>query len=176
MICEKCQQKEATYHTKKIINGHTEEHHLCADCAKAAGEGLGHESMMSSFSSPFSFDEIFSSFFPKEGKSPAFKKESLAPCPSCGLRLSDFNETGRFGCSTCYDHFGREVKALLERIHGQAKHVGKIPSVSEPLSPEENKKRELKRALEKAIQEEAFEKAAELRDALKALEEGGEAK
>ena len=37
MKCQKCGEREATTHVKKVINGYKQEYYLCADCAQEAG-------------------------------------------------------------------------------------------------------------------------------------------
>lgn len=34
MLCQRCKKREATYHSKTIINGMVSEEHLCSNCAK----------------------------------------------------------------------------------------------------------------------------------------------
>jgi len=39
-------------------------------------------------------------------------------CPNCGFQLLNYAETGRFGCSKCYDTFHSEIKRIIHRIEG----------------------------------------------------------
>jgi protein arginine kinase activator len=109
------------------------------------------------------------------------RKKSGPACPDCGMTLDEFRKKGRLGCARDYEVFKTHIVEILERVHGARRHVGRLPrgaeaSVPEPRSaatPGEEKSRlvELRRELESAIRDEAYERAAHLRDAIKALEE-----
>jgi protein arginine kinase activator len=90
-------------------------------------------------------------------------------CPTCGMQFSDFSKTGRLGCGNCYLTFRSQLNGLLRKIHGSTQHRGKVPftpgDVMKPLREE----RKLQEELRKAVEEEDFEKAAKLRDRIKAL-------
>ena len=43
------------------------------------------------------------------------------------MTFSEFKEKGRFGCPADYDFFQKELEALLKKVHGSAKYVGKVP-------------------------------------------------
>ena len=60
--CDNC-ENEATVFYRVSVNGHTEEMHLCADCAEREGVPMGFEP----FSAPFSeeFFPLGSLFFPE---------------------------------------------------------------------------------------------------------------
>ena len=98
-------------------------------------------------------------------------------CKHCGLTYDDFRKFGRLGCSECYEAFKSHLSTLLKKIHGSNSHLGKTPLKI----PKDQKKammdvHSLKAQLMKAIQMEDFEKAAELRDKIRGLEEKGKAK
>jgi protein arginine kinase activator len=98
-------------------------------------------------------------------------KESVK-CSFCGFTLVDFQRTGRLGCPKCYETFKDQLAPLLRRIHGQDRHMGKLPirAVSGKLSKEARELHTLKIGLQKAISTEAFEEAASLRDRIKKIE------
>jgi len=58
----------------------------------------------------------------------------------------------------------------MRRIHGSTEHRGKIPKKAGGKMRVKREIEELKYQLEKAIKEEAYEKAAELRDKIRELE------
>lgn len=158
MMCDKCGKNPATTHVKTVINGVVHQNHLCAYCAAKEGyNNLGNLSLANLLTSMFS-DSIGT------GHSQSRR------CECCGCSFSDIVESGRVGCSECYLTFKEELLPSLNRLHGKALHVGSAPikQESEKESLEE-KKEKLKAELQKAIENEEFEKAAELRDEIKAL-------
>ena len=103
-------------------------------------------------------------------------------CPNCGMTYRDFAHTGKIGCSVCYDTFRAQLAPLLKRIHGSSTHSGKIPRRSGGVLVVRHEIALLKEQLAEAVQGEAYEKAAEYRDKIRALEKkiaeeekGGEA-
>ncbi|WP_193364675.1 UvrB/UvrC motif-containing protein, partial [Limnohabitans sp. Rim47] len=77
---------------------------------------------------------------------------------------------GRFGCSECYNEFDFRLDQLLRRIHGSARHTGKIPERKGKTILIKKKIKELRNELERAVAKEEFERAAELRDRIRELE------
>lgn len=60
-------------------------------------------------------------------------------CEQCGFSQSDFKKTGRFGCANCYNVFSDGLESLLEAMHKNTEHIGKVPSLlSEEAGPEKN--------------------------------------
>ena len=71
--------------------------------------------------------------------------------------------------SLCLRHL-RMLPRLLRRIHGGVKHVGKVYLPPDPTVSQIEKRLEgLRRKLERAVQAEDFERAAELRDEIRAM-------
>jgi protein arginine kinase activator len=91
-------------------------------------------------------------------------------CESCGTTHQDFKKGGRLGCEACYHVFRPVLDPLLEGMHAGTQHLGKIPTGSESRVKFEQSVDVLKKQLLMAIENEDFEKAAELRDQLKAME------
>ncbi len=168
MLCDNCKQKQATVHTVTIINGVKQEHYLCADCAQGA-----------QFSLP-SLMDILSGFHV------APQQVSQCEC-SCGNGYEYFQKTGLLGCPECYTAYRNLLIPVIKRAQGgKVHHVGRRPpqmknEIPEPQTIEKEKAAEkpqdererLQAELIKAIQEERYERAAELRDRLRALD-GGE--
>lgn len=44
------------------------------------------------------------------------------------MTFEEFKRTGRFGCAMCYNSFSEKLYPIFRRIHGNTKHVGKIPT------------------------------------------------
>jgi len=75
------------------------------------------------------------------------------------------------GCPHDYIAFQEELIPLLENIHGETQHSGRIPK----RAPDDSRKQfqiiKLKNELRQAIAEETYERAAELRDEIQTLEQ-----
>lgn len=178
MKCQNCGKNNADTHIKRVINGAYEEHHLCAECAKK----LGYSNMFSGFADEWNntFNSLLGGFF-----SNALPVRSQATrCDTCGSSFADITDTGSVGCADCYDLFEDQLMPTIRRIHGNTSHVGKSGvTVKNPISekaeeePDKhavNTLEELKAQLQTAIENQEFEKAAELRDKIKAKENGDE--
>ena len=164
MKCEKCNERQANTHIKKIVNGAVTEYYLCDKCANELGElNLSFEN---------DFDDFFGGFFGKTNQ--LLGKPVSASCSLCGLTLSEFMKSGRLGCPNCYDAFSEYLREPLKRIHGEASHKGKVPKKDEEKITAQSKIKLLKDELNCAVLNEEFEKAAELRDKIKALLKEGE--
>ena len=165
MKCDRCQEREATVMLTKIINGEKTEMHLCEKCANET-EGLY-------FNSELSFQNLLSSLLDMTIKKPEQEKANTTlKCPSCNMSYHQFRKTGKFGCLQCYETFGLFLPQILKRIHGNNKHIGKIPKKTASDLIIKRKIRNLKDQLKEAIEKEAFENAAKLRDEIRALEKG----
>lgn len=169
MNCEQCSKNYATYHLTAIENGKKSEKHLCEECARKAGMG-------------FSFNASIADILGGKGDKPKEKpKKSTKGCPDCGMTYAEFRQKGRFGCPNDYSFFGDEIPKILEKIHGKTQHIGKVPKSTEARESEEDKamrEREkikaeiekLKAELETYIKQEAYEKAAAIRDQIRKME------
>ena len=102
-----------------------------------------------------------------------------AECGECGMTYKDFRKVGRLGCKGCYAAFSSQLERLFKRLHGAVRHEGKGPRPSSPEpgpSPGSgNEWQKLREALRKAVAEEAYEKAAAIRDRMARLEASEEA-
>ena len=92
-------------------------------------------------------------------------------CPNCGMTYQDFVHSGKIGCSVCYTTFRKQLMPLLKRIHGAVLHSGKIPKRSGGVLVVQHEIDVLKDKLQAAIKTEEYEKAAEYRDKIRALEQ-----
>lgn len=165
MICQECQQETATVHITKIINGRKTELHLCRRCAQA------HDELDFSFEPKFSLHNLLGSLL---GESLRGSREALGKakvqCPSCDLTFTQFSQIGRLGCSDCFRAFDEQLAPLLRRIHGSCRHTGKVPRRSQGAVRSVRELERLREELQLMVQKEEFERAAELRDRIRALE------
>lgn len=180
MLCQKCKEKNVSFHYTQNNNGHITEMHLCHECAKKSG--LIEDS--NKIWSPFGFSEeasmldgLLGGIFSAPAKS---KVIDTTVCPFCGMRLSEFTHNGKAGCAKCYTTFKNAVFPSIQKIHGNTKHAGKIPAGRTVKKTKEEKRAELEQLLRKAVSEQEYEKAAEYRDKIKELDadnnNGSEAK
>lgn len=163
--CCRC-TNQATLHITELKGGKSFSLHLCEACAKEyldtvkIGGGLPED-----FDKPLSIGPIgtISSDAPIESSSNA--------CPHCGISYKEFRSQGRLGCPHDYEHFHDELIPLLESIHhGETQHVGKFPPKVSEDSRKQHELIRLKNELKNAVEQEAYERAAELRDEIEAIE------
>jgi protein arginine kinase activator len=165
MLCDHCGSDNAAIHLTQIVNNEMRTLHLCDACAAAKGvEGS---------SVPENFP--LADFLAQMGGEPTSARGKPggpdAPCGFCGLTFKEFRESGRVGCPHCWSSFEPQLRALLRRIHGGTQHVGKVYLSPDPTVSEREKRLEgLRRKLSRAVEMEDFERAAELRDQIRALE------
>ncbi|WLR50933.1 UvrB/UvrC motif-containing protein [Bacillus tianshenii] len=169
MKCEECQQNPATLHFTKIINGEKTEIHLCDQCAREKGEvftGGSGFSVNNLLSGLLNMDTPF-----KESTNHSFTSQQSLQCETCGMTYDKFSKIGRFGCADCYKTFGDKLDPILRRVHsGNTVHAGKLPK---RIGGDLHVKKEithLKEEMQTCIANEEFERAAELRDKIRALE------
>ena len=158
--CEDCSKAPATVHIRRIAAGEEVEVRLCAECARERGvePKLTEGSVVID---PLAL--MFKNLGEMEG--------AQGTCPGCGLSYSIFKETGRLGCAHCYEAFQAELKPLIRRVHGEVRHVGKVPVREGERYDHAARLRRLNEDLEKAIGSEEYERAAEIRDRIQEAEE-----
>jgi protein arginine kinase activator len=172
MLCQQCNQRDATVHFTKIVNHDKQEYHLCETCARERGDfmmmkGLG--------GSGFSFHNLLSGLLGFEQGAGQVVGQPAAVsqhrCGTCGLSYQQFAQVGRFGCSDCYKYFSGKLEPLLRRIHGGAtSHTGKVPLRGGVQIKQRRQLETLRKELQQKIQHEQFEEAAVLRDRIRELE------
>jgi protein arginine kinase activator len=177
-VCEHCHKNVATVTVIEIPpldatsagpDGQLphEELHLCEICAQARKlPSVGKKSL----------GDIWKLLQASGVQASGAQAKSETTCPDCGMTRSELRTRGRIGCARDYEVFESDIREILERVHGAAEHVGRVPG----LSPEElealhrdRRIRDLERRLETAVRDEEYERAARIRDELQAL--GGSA-
>jgi len=172
MKCQNCGEHDANFKYTEIINGVKKELNLCEDCARKMGVAD------LNFNIPINFQSFFGDFLNEYDDSafiPMIATANKLQCDNCNMTYDEFMNTGRFGCSHCYDVFADRIEPVLKRLHGNTKFIGRKASKnSEPIKEEPMKEiselDNLKKQLKDAIKEENYEQAAILRDKIKALE------
>lgn len=171
MLCQECNERPATLHLTKIINGEKTILHLCEKCAQEKGDVF----MMQS-SGGFSINNLLAGLLNMESafhpaQKTQFYQQNSSHCENCSMTYQQFVQIGHFGCPHCYEAFKDHLKPLLRRLHsGSLTHNGKIPKRMGGSIHIRKSIDELKLVLKEAIIREEFEKAAEIRDQIKYLE------
>ncbi len=166
MQCQACKKSKATVRCTTVVNNKKLENYLCEGCAEKTGMAnpLGNI--------PELFGHIMAGILGEAlaTKQVRGKKRRTGPtCPTCGMTFSQFEDKGKAGCAQCYRAFSGEMKILLRRLHGSSRHKGRVPRKLGPAAANLNLPR-LRRELQEAILQERFERAAELRNIIRAAE------
>jgi protein arginine kinase activator len=168
MVCQECENKPATLHFTKIINGVKTEFHICEHCAREKGE------LIPGTANGFSIHNLLSGlldFDPNANAAMLGKKPApTLQCEHCGLSYTEFSKIGRFGCSHCYTKFADRLEPLFRRVHGTTQHAGKIPKRSGGRIQHKRELEQLKKEMQQLVEQEEFEQAAEMRDRIRELE------
>lgn len=93
-------------------------------------------------------------------------------CTACSTSLPQIMETGKVGCSVCYETFPAELEGLLEGIHIALTHRGKISRLDDARVRVRSELHSKRALLKTALSMENYEEAATLRDEIRALEIG----
>lgn len=170
MICQECNERPATFHFTKVVNGEKTEIHICEHCAHE------NSSMFIDNSPGFSINNLLAGLLNLEPsinktQQDIFKKNEVLQCSRCQMTFQQFTKVGRFGCSECYKTFNKQINPILRRVHsGNTVHAGKIPERIGGSIHVRKRIELLKQNIKDLIQEEEFEKAAEIRDEIRSLE------
>lgn len=165
-------QRESVVHLTKIVNGQATQMHFCQECAQKV-QGFGftlYPGMLSDFlQALFGHQAV-------DNSGQAISEDQQEKCPGCESTISQIQQTGRMGCSKCYDTFQSQMELLLRRIHGGVNHVGKVPARSGAAIKNRKIITELRSKLQELIDKEEFEEAAIIRDRIRELDNntGGE--
>ncbi len=177
MLCENCNQNEATIHYTEVINGVKTERHLCGKCMQELDYSMEGEF-------PFSklIKGILSSHLMQNSKE-ANPMLHLC-CDKCGMSYQDFTKIGKFGCAECYNVFGPLILDNIKKIQGSSTHVGRkyqsvcgtddlsVQEFDSTVTDDEAKLKKLSEKLQSALAIEDYEQAAKLRDEMKLIRGG----
>ena len=173
MLCDICKKNEATIHYKEIVGGQQKSLNVCAECAqkheKATGLNFG----------AFNLAEMLYNLGKLAGKDPADAK--AAPehkdlcCPHCGRTEKELKESGgRLGCADCYKSFAPILDGVFARVQRGKIHVGKRPKLrrgaADGGTAAAARLAALRKELAELVKVENYEKAAQVRDAIRELE------
>jgi protein arginine kinase activator len=174
MKCEACDKKQATVHLTEIVNKKKQELHLCEDCAREKGVSVKAAFLGGEPGKEPQLPAVALSAMIEKAQPGALQRvEDLSgiSCPVCGLTFAEFRASGRLGCANDYMAFKRGLVPLLEKIHANVEHKGKVPAHVGERMERQKKVTDLRQKLNQAIQKEEYEKAALLRDEIYKIEE-----
>lgn len=164
MKCEHCGKNEVTFVYQSNINGQVTEKHLCADCAAKLGFtqriAASRQRMMNSFGSLFSD--------PFGGLSDGFDQFTV---PRLSMPEQFHQMLGEM-----FDNPLDDLFADMPALGAPAKLPEKTPEKTEAEQADQNRfarTRELnalRHEMARAVETEDFERAAQLRDRIRALE------
>lgn len=183
MLCNKCNKNTATVYVKQGVNGVYREYNLCEKCAaEVMPANIHNEYAFPSVENinPFVFltdGGLFSNIMESKYKQRRVNEDLKQnySCKTCGSTLGGILKLGKFGCGDCYTAFYSEVLPGIVKIHANKEYTGRMPKKFKAKLNLKEKITALKNELSAAVEQQDFEKAAELRDKINAISEGGEA-
>ena len=159
MKCENCGKNEVTFVYQSNINGQVTEKHLCSECA----EKLGYTQKVASHS-----QRMMQNFFGNSFFGDSFFDDFFSPMPSLFGRMNRLLENP-------FDDFFDAMPALSPAVSNQ--ETAQEEKKDDLVGKEEQGRfaymrqmNALKLEMKKAVHQEDVEKAAELRDKIRALE------
>ncbi len=156
--CDNC-GREATVRITEIRDGQKITKHLCEQCAAAAGVTLKAQVPLGKLLEGLML------------QSKAEQELSGLKCDVCGISFAEFRQQQLLGCPNDYKAFESVLVPLLERAHeGASSHLGKVPADAAASERRQNELLRLRGQLKEAVADEDYERAAGLRDRIKALE------
>ena len=163
MKCQKC-AKPATFHITDIERGKPREYHFCDEHARqhlTPAEEPAETSTMGDLAKKLAVS-------PGGGREPSAADKQV--CPNCNITFLEFRNSGRLGCPFDYEVFRDELMPLLENIHGETRHSGKVPRRAPRNTQQQTTLIQLRNELKRAVAAEDYEVAARLRDQIKGIE------
>ena len=163
MLCQNCHKNLASVRYAEVVDGKVSDLHLCQDCLAAREKSM---------STGFEFSKPSPFLGKKKDLSVNEVREVDSTCTACSTSLQELMNTGKVGCSICYESFPAELEALMEGIHIALAHRGKIPRLDDARVRVRSELQTKRTLLKTALSMENYEDAASLRDEIRDLEIG----
>ncbi len=162
MLCEHCHAKPASVHVMQVINGERSEQYLCRDCAEKSHV---FEKEKSLFQNDF-FSRPFGSLL-EGGVDDFFRRpfEGLAALAKDAGDFVEVEEPGLLGGQGGYGDFKEKLKGSMKKDQAE-KETAETPKAA---PAEDSELAKLEKELSVCISREEFERAAEVRDKIRAL-------
>lgn len=167
MVCDKCKENEATYHSTVNINGNVTETHLCSECAISENKINNIFNAGNFFAPPFSTSNFF------ENNKVVIEKENVVVCEGCKKTYSEFLNIGLLGCPKCYTTFNTQLMNLIKNVQPEQYHVGKKLEIDKNVESGQLKIKNLEFKLRQAVASENYELASELKKQINELKQEG---
>ncbi len=165
MLCQKCHSNPASVRYSEVVDGRVNHLQLCPACLSAQQQ-----------ESKGGFELGDSPTFSRGGRKSRGAATATAisneTCRVCETDLRTVLDTGKVGCSACYESFPAQLESLLEGIHTALIHRGKTPRVEDARARQRTDLQSKRALLKTALGSENYEDAAGLRDDIRRLEEG----
>ena len=174
MLCDECNEREATCMVTIVADGEQIKRHLCPQCLSKIHGALG-QTLPGAIGigvAGLQVTNLLSSILSAITSVGEENKKEEGPdkiCPRCRTTLHAFQKSGHLGCPECYQVFREELQPMLLQIHGRVQHAGRQPLSSEEDQKAHSMREELARQMEEAVRTEDFETAAKIRDQLRAM-------
>jgi protein arginine kinase activator len=165
MKCQHC-EKPATFHITELIEP-SGPHvlHLCEDHAR---QYLSQDPAQPGTSA---LAGVLASQLKLDQSAEQIASLDQKTCPVCGITFAEFRNIGRLGCPYDYVHFQADLEPLLINIHGATTHHGKHPSKMSGSPDRQHRLLQLRREMKEAVEKEQYERATEIRDEIRRLEQ-----
>jgi len=164
--CDLCGGQHATVRFTEIGDGQKTKRTICRTCAEARGLLESTSPNVAVLQKLLAVAPVTKTP-PDEAKAPDAGERA---CSSCGLSLATFRRQGRLGCATCWTVFEAQLVPILRNIQPNVRHVGKAPRTHARQAELRQRFEDLHAELERAVRGEDYERAAQLRDEIRALE------
>lgn len=165
MKCQRC-NNQATFHITELTGDEPQELHLCEECAR---EYLAPSQVEMTGFVPALAGVLAEQIAVGQTAEELARLDQRA-CPVCGITFLEFRKQGRLGCPNDYICFEKELEPLLINIHGESKHVGKVPRRCPSGGKMQTRLIRLRREMKDAVATENYERASELRDEIRTVE------
>lgn len=188
MLCSHCGVREVEVLIKQVINNDVTDISLCRKCAEELGY-LSEESPSITISFSIGDSEKVNKLNIKKHSSltdSSIEFDSLT-CGVCGTDYKSFKSTNTLGCPGCYEAFRFPLGAYLQKTQGAESHwegsvmfddLHVLNVVATNIKSDNEKVQEeivrLMREINEAVVAEDYERAAQVRDAIKSLTTGSE--
>src|SRR5215813_6692289 len=165
MKCQRC-DKSATFHITELTGGKPQELHLCEEHARQYLTQSDEEPAVAP-----SLAGVLAHQLAVGQTAEELARLDQRACPVCGITFYEFRNQGRLGCPHDYVCFEKELEPLIANIHGETVHKGKKPKHFAGGTQERTELIRMRREMKEAIEKENYERAKELRDEIKNVEE-----
>ena len=166
MKCQHC-EKPATFHITELTGEGYEELHLCEEHARSYLTPSEPENP--STSQPIA--QVLAHQLQLGQTAEDLARLDQQSCPICGITFYEFRNQGRLGCPHDYICFEQELEPLIVNIHGASEHCGKRPQRGSIGSRDQTELIRLRREMKEAVNNENYERASELRDQIRQIDQ-----